>query len=541
VTLGVAAYLSYLLRDWSMSQISRLFVIAVMAFLGLLTARSAFRASYINGDDATEYLVYAHSGPGVKIALSQIEEISRRTTGSLDMVVAYDNLTTYPYWWYLRNFTNQRYYGTQPTREQLRDAPVILVGDRNAAKVEPIVGQAYDQFDYIRIWWPNQDYYDLTPERVANAILDPAMRAAIFKIWLNRDYRDYAALTQNNNLTLSTWTPSESFRLYVRKDITAKIWQYGSTTLAGSIVADPYEGKGVTLSADMSLSGADQGITFNRPRSVAAAPDGSLYVADSGNHRIVHFSADMQVLQSWGQFGDVGQNTGQPGTFNEPWSVSVGPDGFVYVADTWNHRIQKFSPEGQFVTTWGTFGQAERPDAFWGPRSVVVDSENRVYVTDTGNKRIVIFDSTGNYISQFGSAGAITGQFDEPVGIALDDDGNIYAADTWNQRIQVFEPTAGGNFNPLREWEVVGWYGESLDNKPYLAVDASGNVYVSDPEGNRILQFQSDGMFVRYWGDAGDSATSLNIPIGLAVDGTGGLWVADSANNRIQHFRLSEP
>jgi DNA-binding beta-propeller fold protein YncE len=134
--------------------------------------------------------------------------------------------------------------------------------------------------------------------RLKNAVFDPSMRSALFKIWLNRDYRDYAALTQNNNLSLSTWTPSESFILYVRKDITAQIWQYGSTTLAGSIVADPYEGKGISLAADISLTGVEQGTAFNRPRAVAVAPDGSLYVADSGNHRIVHFSADMQLLQS---------------------------------------------------------------------------------------------------------------------------------------------------------------------------------------------------------------------------------------------------
>jgi DNA-binding beta-propeller fold protein YncE len=164
---------------------------------------------------------------------------------------------------------------------------------------------------------------------------------------------------------------------------------------------------------------------------------------------------------------------------------------------------------------------------------VVVDVENRVYVTDTGNKRVVVFDNSGNYIAQFGSAGAMSGQFDEPVGIAVDGNGNVYVADTWNQRIQVFEPAAGGNFNPTKEWEIVGWYGESLDNKPYLAVDSTGNVYVSDPEGNRILHFQSDGAFVKYWGDAGNTAASLNIPIGLTSDNVGGLWVADSANNRI--------
>ncbi len=123
-------------------------------------------ASYINYDLAKEYLVYAHCAPGDKIALQQITDISRRLTGGLDITVAYDDKTTYPYWWYLRNFPNQRYYGNAPTRD-LRDVPLILVGQDNFGKIEPVVGQAYDKFEYNRIWWPNMDYFNLNKDRLA--------------------------------------------------------------------------------------------------------------------------------------------------------------------------------------------------------------------------------------------------------------------------------------------------------------------------------------------------------------------------------------
>jgi DNA-binding beta-propeller fold protein YncE len=455
------------------------------------------------------------------------------------MQVAYDDETTYPYWWYLRNYTNQKYYGASPTRE-LRDAPVILVGDNNFAKIEPVVGQAYHQFNYNRIWWPNQDYYNLTWERIKNAITNPDMRAAIWDIWLNRDYTKYAEVTGKTDLTLPTWSPTDRMRLYVRKDIAAQVWNLGAApSTTDEILADPYEGKGVSLIADQIIG--DQG-TFNFPRNLAVAADGTLYVADTGNHRIVHITTDGEVLNSWGSFADSATIEGgaPPGTFYEPWSVAIGTDGSIFVADTWNHRIQKFTPDGRFITQWGIFGQGETGDAFWGPRDIAIDADGQVYITDTGNKRVVIFDENGNYFTEFGGAGLLPGQFDEPVSVAVDEEGLVFVADTWNQRIQVFEYDPQSNlFIAIREWDIVGWYGQSLENKPYLRVNASGHVFVSDPEGYRILEFTSEGEFIRYWGDYGSDPSSFVLPNGIAIDpDSDALWVADSGNNRLLHFNI---
>ena len=138
--IGTAIGLGYLLKNWLSGQVLRLFSLGFLALLSILTARAAFRASYQNYDNSTEYLVYAHCAPGIKEALSQIEEISRRTTGTLEMVVAYDNDTTYPYWWYLRNYPNQKYYAGDPTRD-LRDAPAILVGDQTTARLSLLSGR----------------------------------------------------------------------------------------------------------------------------------------------------------------------------------------------------------------------------------------------------------------------------------------------------------------------------------------------------------------------------------------------------------------
>ncbi len=533
VTIGSGWGLAIMLKEWELNQVSWIGLLTVVGLLTMLTARAAFRAAYINYDNATEYLVYAHSGPGPKKALAQIEELSQRTTDGLNIVVAYDDENTYPYWWYLRNYPNAKFYGANPTRE-LRDASVILVGDNNFSKLEPVVGQAYHRFDYIRIWWPDQDYYNLTWDRIKTSISDPHMRAAIFKIWYDRDYTKYAEL-KGKDLSLPNWEPSDRMRLYVRKDIAAQVWNYGvSPVIEEEILADPYEGKELPLLAEAAIGNEGD---FNMPRGVAIAPDGSLYVSDTANHRIKHLSTTGEILHVWGSFADISVGEAPPGTFYEPWGLAVGTDGSVYVADTWNHRIQKFSPDGRFITQWGFFGQGESGAAFWGPRDIVIDSNNNLLITDTGNKRIAIFDQDGNFLSQFGSAGMLEAQFDEPVGMAIGTDGKLFIADTWNQRVQVFEPDASGlAYSPLTEWPIVGWYGQSLDNKPYLATDFDNNLYVADPEGYRILQFTQDGDFVRYWGDFGFELDKVNLPTGMAFSPDGSLWVADTANHRILKF-----
>ena len=540
MSIGSLIAISVLLKDWdNLAHLGNLVLLTFFALLGLLTARAAYRAAYINYDNPTEYLVYAHSATGVKEALYQIEELSIRTTDGLAMQVAYDDETTYPYWWYLRNYSDQKYYGANPTRE-LREAPVILVGDNNFAKIEPVVGKAYHQFDYNRIWWPNQDYYGLTWERIRDAITDPAMRSALWQIWFNRDYTKYAEVTANTTLTLPTWQPSDRMRLYVRKDIAAQVWNLGASPsqLDEEMVADPYEGKGINLISDQTI-GEDG--SFNLPRNLAVADDGSLYFADTGNHRIIHMSSEGEVLETWGSFADgASMEGGAPaGTFYEPWSIAIGFDGSVFVTDTWNHRIQKFTSDGQFMMQWGIFGQAETATSFWGPRDIAIDEKGWLFVTDTGNKRVVVFDENGNFITEFGSAGLLEGQFDEPVGVAVGPEGRVFVADTWNQRVQVFElDEVSNSFFQINEWEIVGWYGQSLDNKPFIEVDEQDHVYISDPEGYRILEFTGEGEFIRYWGTYGSGPDSFILPTGMSLDSNGAIWVADAGNHRFMRFQL---
>ena len=382
--------------------------------------------------------------------------------------------------------------------------------------------------------------------RICSALTDPNIRAGIIDIWLNRDYTTYAEATGHTDLTLATWQPSAAMRMYIKKDVAEEIWKYGAQPVVQQPAqADPYLGKTITLAASQIIDTSAVNPPMNAPREMAFAPDGSFFVADSRNDRILHFAANGTLIKQWGAPSGNDPNNpnpaAPPSTFNEPWGVAVGLDGSVYVADTWNYRIQKFTADGQFIKMWSTFGQANPPETFYGPRGLAVDPQGRLYVVDTGNKRIVIFDADGNYLTEFGSAGLDAGQFDEPVGIAIDSTGVLYVTDTWNQRVQTFTPslTASGlQFTGLKQWDVVGWNGKSLDNKPFIAVDNQGHVFITDPEGYRVIEYTTDGQLIQTWGDYGTTDSTFGITSGVAIDSEGHIWVTDAGNNRIMKFTL---
>ena len=541
-SLGVAiAALVALIKigqGWSVNYFARLSAAAVFVALTILTVRTAYRAAYVNYDQATEFMVYAHGATGNKTVMEQVHDLSLRMTDDLDIEVAFDDDVAWPLNWYLRHYSSQYFFGANPTRELL-DYPIVIVGDNNWTKVEDLFSNRFNSFEYIRMWWPTQKYWDLTWDRIKGALSSPDYLSAIWDIWLNRDYAAYGELS-GIDFSLGNWQPSDRMRLYVRKDIAATVWDYGVSpvSLAGlESVVDPYLDGMVDMPVGF-ITGEEGSLPgqFAGPRGIAVAPDGTLYVADTMNHRIQHLSQAGEVILTWGRYANLDQGEAPGGTFNEPWGIDVGPDGTVYVADTWNHRVQYFTAEGEFLGMFGIYGHSSVPDNFWGPRGVTVDDEGRVFIADTGNKRIAIFDSEGHPIGMFGDSGWTLGQFDEPVGIALGAEGRIYVADTWNQRVQVFEEITEGSFEAILEWPIAGWFGQSPDNKPFLDVSPSGEVCATDPDGYRVLCFTPEGDFLFGWGDYGDSESQFNKPSGLSFDSEGRLWLVDSKNGRLIRF-----
>ncbi len=538
-TLAFGAALGYLVWRSGWRVAVRVLLLIVLLLPVFLTIRTAWRFCYVNYDYPTEFLVYAHTGPAVGEAMRQIEELSRRVAGGPNEIkVAYGADGSTLFYWQLRNYPNAVFYGETPSREHM-DAPVVIAGREQWQAVAPYVGDDYAVNTYTYLWWPVEDYRNMTWARIGHAITATQTRAALWDIWYDRDYRRYDELTGKKH-TLDEWPLRNEFRLYIRRDVAAQMWDLSTTGPREIGPTDPYAEGWQELAARRVFGGEGSAAgQFRSPRGIKVGPAGFIYVVDSGNDRVQRFTADGEFVAAWGRRSDRKTEAGVVRGFLEPWDVAIAPDGSMYVADTWNHRMQKLDAEGNPVTAWGLFGQyslgdAASQSAFYGPRGVAIGPEGRVYVADTGNKRVQVFEPDGQFAFQWGGGGALEGYLDEPVGIAVGPDGAVYVADTWNRRVQVFD--SAGNF--LRQWPIVGWDVGLPEEKPYLAVDAKGYVYVTDPGHYRVLVFDSLGDYVLSFGQYGLDDRSFALPTGIAVAVDGSIYVTDAHGNRVLVFDL---
>lgn len=484
----------------------------VIVALSVLTVRTSVMLNVINDEMANEYMVYAHGTPDVKEVLGQLEAISWRLTGTPDEIqVAYGKDVAWPFYWYMYAHFPNNYYFETPEAERLLASPVIIAARSEWEMVEEIVGEAYRAVDYKHIWWPVEDYKDLTWERVRAVFTEPERRRAIWDIVWARDYRRYARLRNPDDpFTFTTWPHRMEFRFYVREDLAEQVWDYqledgravsrieSGANLLAEAAADPYQQdeRPMTATLRIVLPYADA-----EPRGIAVAPDGALYVADSALHRIWSVTPNGVVGDFWGDYGV------EAGHFNTPWDLALGDGGSLYVADTWNHRIQRLDDAGDPLLAWGRLAQVDAGDptgqgGFLGPRGVAAGADGRLYVADTGNHRVQIFDAEGRFLSEFGGVGmglpdGEQGVLREPAGLALGPEGEVFIADAWARRIQVFD--ANGVY--LRAWEVPVWGQGRPEDRPQL-VWADGRLYATDPAYQRILVFDANGALLAVLKDA---------------------------------------
>jgi len=225
------------------------------------------------------------------------------------------------------------------------------------------------------------------------------------------------------------------------------------------------------------------------------------------------------------------------GGFTELGGVALDGSGNVYAVESvdvdWEYgvpSIQKFDPEGEFMTTWAVPEAAK--DKFKYPVRIAVDGSGMMYVTDQNTHCVHKLDAQGKYIKGWGEKGTADGQFDTPEGIAVDRSDHIYVCDRQNSRIQKFD--TDGNF--LAKWGKEGSGDGEFHFPAAVAVDGKGNVFVADSDNHRVQKLTAEGKFLAKWGEFGEAPGQFNVPLGIAVDHEGNVYVSDSHNHRIQKF-----
>jgi DNA-binding beta-propeller fold protein YncE len=187
-----------------------------------------------------------------------------------------------------------------------------------------------------------------------------------------------------------------------------------------------------------SALGRPGGIAIDRARN-------RLYVADAKESRIAAF--DTRSLEFRAFLG--GPDTPgrkENGKFSAPTNVAVDRNGLIYVADTWNCRVQILDPEGRFLRAFGT--QGDRPGEFIRPKGIAVDSEGHIYVADAEFNNFQILTPGGKPLLAVGALGAAPGQFTLVAGLHIDSQNRIFTTEQFKGRVQVFQyisqPEPGG-------------------------------------------------------------------------------------------------
>jgi|GEM_PF-3688013 len=208
-----------------------------------------------------------------------------------------------------------------------------------------------------------------------------------------------------------------------------------------------------------------------------------------------------------------------PSQFNHPHGLIVDSDGFVYVADTNNHRIQKFDSSGKYVASWGSYG--DKPGQLISPESLAVDKQHNVYVVDNINNRLQQFDSTGVFLKQIKANESDTAFMGKPVCVAVDESDNLYIGEEKTKdrpsgiaridltgkvikRFSIDQDTVPGETDPIS-----------------LTIH-NGRIYIADRGQNRVVVLETSGKFLRVMRE--------EQPINAAVAGDGTIYIVSASH-----------
>ena len=239
---------------------------------------------------------------------------------------------------------------------------------------------------------------------------------------------------------------------------------------------------------------------------VAVNSEGLLAVADAGNRCVHIFNKEGTLVRSIGK-GVLGRSL---------CGITFDLKGNVWVADTGINKVSKFSQDGRFFQT---------KDYFNCPTSVSVSPEGLVYICDTGNHRVTVHDEEGMFRFAFGAKGSGPGRFDRPGDVTFGSDGLVYATDEGNSRVCV--------------WSKEGKFQRYFKTKyapTCLAATGDNHLLITSLCSYAVMVYTLGGQLVHEFGGSSSDLGKFRGPYGICVDDSGAVYVADYGNSRVQVF-----
>ncbi|MGD9936724.1 MAG: 6-bladed beta-propeller [Methanoregulaceae archaeon] len=266
----------------------------------------------------------------------------------------------------------------------------------------------------------------------------------------------------------------------------------------------------------VGVTGSDPGYLMG-PRGVVVDGEGTIFVADTENHRVQVFSPDGRLIRSWGSQGT------SPTQFVQPIPITIGPDNNLYIGDRGNHRVVVYSKTGTYVREMKTTGM--------DPFGIAVAPDGEIFVASSNQNLIYLFSPGGTLLDAFGGPGREEGKLSEPTGCVFGSDGLLYILEIGTQRVQRMDQygTFRGTFISTHLWKPMG-----------CAFDAAGNFYVAD-EGTFIAKFGPDGQFIEDWnGRCEQTISGAAKPTGISVDGAGRVFVTDATSGWVAIWQRAD-